>query len=70
MPSYVAESYLPRTRRDPSSPGTQARDAAQALAGHGQDIAYLRSAFTGSGIAISCSRVIQTTLPLPSLASH
>lgn len=46
MPSYIAESYLSRTRRaDLSSLATRARDAAQALAGEGQDVAYFRSAF-------------------------
>jgi hypothetical protein len=46
MPSYIAESYLSRSRRgDLSSLATRAREAAQALAKEGQDVAYLRSAF-------------------------
>jgi hypothetical protein len=46
MPSYIAESYLPRTRRGELSALTaQARDAARALAGEGHQIAYLRCAF-------------------------
>ena len=46
MPSYIAESYLPRARRgELSSLTAQARDAAQALARKGQQIACLRSAF-------------------------
>jgi hypothetical protein len=46
MPSYIAESYLPRSRRDDlSSLATRARDAAQAVAKEGEDVAYLRSAF-------------------------
>jgi hypothetical protein len=46
MPSYIAESYLSRTRPgELESLATRARDAAQALASEGHDIAYLRSAF-------------------------
>jgi hypothetical protein len=46
MPSYIAESYLPRARRSELSSLTgRARDAAQALAGQGHQIAYLRCAF-------------------------
>jgi hypothetical protein len=46
MPSYIAESYLSRTRSGELSALTaQARDAAQALAGQGHQIAYLRCAF-------------------------
>jgi hypothetical protein len=46
MPSYIAESYLSRTRGgELSSLSTRARDAARALAQAGLDIAYLRSAF-------------------------
>ena len=46
MPSYIAESYLSRTRHtELGALATRARDAAQALAGEGQDVAYLRSAF-------------------------
>ena len=46
MPSYIAESYLSRTRRgELSSQAIRARDAADALAGEGQEVAYLRSAF-------------------------
>jgi hypothetical protein len=46
MPSYIAESYLSRTRRgELSSQATRARDAAGALAGEGQPVAYLRTAF-------------------------
>lgn len=46
MPSYIAESYLSRTRRgELASLRARARDAAQALAEKGQQVAYLRSAF-------------------------
>jgi hypothetical protein len=46
VPGYIAESYLSRTRRgDLDSLATHARDAAEALAGEGQDVAYVRSAF-------------------------
>ena len=46
MPSYIAESYLSRARRaELSWQATRARDAATALAGEGQGVAYLRSAF-------------------------
>jgi hypothetical protein len=46
MPSYIAESYLSRTRRGELSALTaRARDAAQALAQEGHQIAYLRCAF-------------------------
>jgi hypothetical protein len=46
MPSYIAESYLSRTRRaELASQATQARDAAIALAAEGLEVAYLRSAF-------------------------
>ena len=46
MPSYIAESYLSRTRGDEvPSLAKRARDAAQALADEGQEVAYLRSAF-------------------------
>ena len=46
MPSYIAESYLSRARRaELASQATRARDAAQALAEKGQDVAYLRTAF-------------------------
>lgn len=46
MPSYIAESYLSRTRRGELPALTaRARDAAQALAGQGHQIAYLRCAF-------------------------
>jgi hypothetical protein len=46
MPSYIAESYLSRTRRaELSSQVTRARNAASALASGGQAVAYLRSAF-------------------------
>jgi hypothetical protein len=46
MPSYIAESYLARTRSgELSSQATRARDAALALAGGGQEVVYLRSAF-------------------------
>ena len=46
MPSYIAESYLSRTRRG-EFPSLRARahDAVQALAEAGQQVAYLRSAF-------------------------
>ena len=46
MPSYIAESYLARTRGgELPSLSTRARDAAQALASEGQAVAYLRTAF-------------------------
>ena len=46
MPSYIAESYLSRTRRaELASQATRARDAAIALAAEGLEVAYLRSAF-------------------------
>jgi hypothetical protein len=46
MPSYIAESYLSRTRGEElSSQATRARDAASALADEGQAVAYLRTAF-------------------------
>jgi hypothetical protein len=46
MPSYIAESYLSRARREElSSQATRARDAARALASEGQAVAYLRAAF-------------------------
>lgn len=46
MPSYIAESFLSRTRRgELASLTARARDAAQALAEKGQQVAYLRSAF-------------------------
>ena len=46
MPSYIAESYLSRTRRgELSSQATRARDAARALAEQGHEVAYLRCAF-------------------------
>jgi hypothetical protein len=46
VPSYIAESYLSRTRRgELSSLQARARDAAQALADTGQEVAYVRSAF-------------------------
>lgn len=46
MPSYIAESYLARTRGgELSSLAARARDAAQSLAEAGQEVAYLRSAF-------------------------
>jgi hypothetical protein len=46
VPSYIAESYLSRTRRgELASQATRARDAAQTLAEAGQQVAYLRSAF-------------------------
>ena len=45
MPSYIAESYLSRTRRgELPSQTARARDAAQA-AGEGHQITYLRCAF-------------------------
>jgi hypothetical protein len=58
MPSYIAESWPPATRRgDLSSPATWARDAAEALAGDGHDVTNLRFAFTGSDVSASGSRV-------------
>ena len=46
MPSYIAESYLSRARRDElASQAARARDAAQALSAEGHDVAYLRDAF-------------------------
>jgi hypothetical protein len=46
MPSYIAESYLSRARREElSSQATRARDAATSLASDGQPVAYLRTAF-------------------------
>jgi hypothetical protein len=46
MPSFIAESYLPRSRRaDAASLAERARQAAETLAGTGRDVAYLRSAF-------------------------
>jgi hypothetical protein len=46
MPSYITESYLSRSRYgDLSSLATRAREAAQALADEGKDVAYVRSAF-------------------------
>ena len=46
MPSYIAESYLSRTRRaELASQAARARGAAIALAAEGLDVAYLRSAF-------------------------
>src|SRR5262249_45081533 len=46
MPSFIAESYLARARREElSSQATRARDAASALASEGQPVAYLRTAF-------------------------
>jgi hypothetical protein len=46
MPSYIAESYLSRTRGgELSSLSARARDAARALALTGVDVAYLRSVF-------------------------
>ena len=46
MPSYIAESYLSRARRDElASQAARARDAAQALSAEGHDVAYLRTAF-------------------------
>jgi hypothetical protein len=46
MPSYIAESYLSRTRRSElPSLTARARDAAQALARQGHRITYLRGAF-------------------------
>lgn len=46
MPSYIAESYLSHTRHgEVPSLARRARDAAQTLAGRGQEVAYLRSAF-------------------------
>ena len=46
MPSYIAESYLPRSRRaDVPSLAEQARRAAETLAATGREVAYLRSAF-------------------------
>jgi hypothetical protein len=46
VPSYIAESYLARSRRgELSSQAARARDAAQALAGAGQEVVYLRSSF-------------------------
>jgi hypothetical protein len=46
MPSFIAESYLPRSRRaEVPSLAERARRAAETLAGNGCDVAYLRSAF-------------------------
>lgn len=46
MPSYIAESYLSRTRRDELSSLThRARDAARALTEAGRQVQYLRSGF-------------------------
>jgi hypothetical protein len=46
VPSYIAESYLARTRRgELTSLASRAREAANALAEQGQQVAYLRSAF-------------------------
>jgi len=48
MPSYIAESCLPRTRcGDLSLLATRARDAARTLAEEGQDVTYLRSGRLG-----------------------
>jgi hypothetical protein len=46
MPNFIAESYLPRSRRaDSATLAERARQAAETLAGRGRDVAYLRSAF-------------------------
>jgi hypothetical protein len=46
VPSFIAESYLAGTRRgELASQAVRARDAAQALAREGHEVAYLRSAF-------------------------
>jgi hypothetical protein len=46
MPSYIAESYLSRSRHgELASQATRARDAAHALAAEGQEVVCLRSAF-------------------------
>lgn len=46
MPSFIAESYLPQSRRaDLQSLAERARRAAETLAGNGRDVTYLRSAF-------------------------
>jgi hypothetical protein len=46
MPGFIAESYLPRTRRaEVPSLSERARQAAETLAGRGWEVAYLRSAF-------------------------
>jgi hypothetical protein len=66
MPSYIAESYQSRARRDELSSLTQrARDAAQALTEAGQPVQYLRSAFLPEDEVlllwfIACSRAVVT----------
>jgi hypothetical protein len=46
MPNFIAESYLPRSRRaDAASLAERARQAAETLAGTGREVVYLRSAF-------------------------
>jgi hypothetical protein len=57
MPSYIAESYQSRARRDELSSLTQrVRDAAQALTEAGQPVQYLRSAFLpGDEVPLLCS---------------
>ena len=46
MPSFLAESYLSRSRlADAASLAERARRAAETLAGSGREVTYLRSAF-------------------------
>ena len=49
MPSYLVESYLPRSRsRELSETATRARSAAEALAAEGARVSYVRSTFLPS----------------------
>ena len=46
MPSFIAESYVPRSHvADLGSLADRARRAAETLAGNGHDVEYVRSAF-------------------------